>query len=109
MRAVRAMLYPLLIVALAAPVAAQDFNVLGAANLKRKTQEEVDAEKQRNEDYNATMHKLPDQNTKSDPWGNMRGGSTGQTGQKNAGQKQGAPKQASQKQAGQKQNSTGAQ
>ena len=105
----RAMLYALLIVALAAPVCAQDLNILGAANLKRKTQEEVDADKQRNDDYKATMQKLPDQNVKSDPWGNMRGGSAGQTGQKNAGQKQGAPKQTTQKQAGQKQNPTGAQ
>ncbi|HUI98170.1 MAG TPA: hypothetical protein VLX44_20640 [Xanthobacteraceae bacterium] len=100
----RAMLYPLLIVALAAPAAAQEFNVLGAANMKHKTQEDADAEKQRNDDYKASLQKMPDQNVKSDPWGNMRGGGA-QTGQK----KQAAPKQATQKQADQKQKQTGAQ
>jgi hypothetical protein len=65
--------------------------------MKKKTQEEADTEKQRNDDYNAAMKKMPDQNVKSDPWGSMRGGGADQkqSGQK---QKQAAPKQAEQKQ-----------
>lgn len=98
MRTMRTVVCALLIVGVGAPACAQDFNVLGAANMKRRTQEEVDAEKQRNDDYNAAMKKLPEQNVKSDPWGNMRGKS--QPSQKNAAQKQASPKQTSQKQTG---------
>ena len=108
MRAMRTVLCALLTVGLAAPAYAQDFNVLGAANMKRKTQDEVDAEKQRNEDYNAAMKKMPNQDVKSDPWGSMRGGDQKQSGQK---QKQAAPKQKQpdQKQADQKQKPAAAQ
>lgn len=94
----RTILAATLIVCLAAPVWAQDFNVLGAASMKRKTQDEVDQENQRNKDYQEKLKQLPDQNVKSDPWGNMR--STG------ASQGEQKPKQ---KQADQKQKKTGAQ
>jgi hypothetical protein len=63
--------------ALAAPALSQDLNlgaIMGAGSVKMKTQDEVDAEKQRNSDYQDAMKKLPDQNTnaKRDPWGSMR-------------------------------------
>jgi hypothetical protein len=109
MRTLRTLLYALLIVGVAAPAYAQDLNILGAANMKRRTQEEVDAEKQRNDDYKAAMKKLPEQNVKSDPWGSMRGTGGGQPGQKNAAQRRASPKQTSQDHAEQKQKQTGGQ
>jgi hypothetical protein len=86
----RTLLYATLIVGLAAPAWAQDLNLLGAASLHQKTQDEVDQETQRNKDYQEKLKQLPDQNVKKDPWGNMRGADTGQADK----QKQ---KQASQK------------
>jgi hypothetical protein len=38
------------------------------------TQDEVDAQAARDKAYRATVNKLPDQNTKRDPWGNIRSG-----------------------------------
>ncbi len=96
--AVRTILAATLIVCLAAPVCAQDFNVLGAASMKRKTQDEADQENQRNKAYEEKLKQLPDQNVKTDPWGNMRG-----TG---ASQSEPKPKQT---QASHKQKKTGAQ
>ena len=66
--------------ALSAPAFSQELNIgglMGAAGSKMKTQDDVDAEKQRNSEYNDAMKKLPDQgaNTKRDPWGTMRSGS----------------------------------
>ena len=55
---------------------AQNINLLGSGSLKPMTQDEVDAEAARNRDYQSTMKKLPDQNVKRDPWGNMRGSGT---------------------------------
>jgi hypothetical protein len=50
-----------------------NINLLGAGgSLHPKTQEEADAEAARNRDYQNTIKKLPDQNVKRDPWGNMR-------------------------------------
>jgi hypothetical protein len=100
------MLSALLIVGVAAPAYAQALDVgrlMGAGSLKKKTQDEVDAEKQRNDDYSAAIKKLPDQNVKSDPWGTMRGSG--------GDQKQSAPKQkqAKPKPSDQKQQATGAQ
>jgi hypothetical protein len=59
-----------------APVHAQNINLLGAGSLHPKTQDEADAEAARNRDYRDTMKKLPDQNVKRDPWGNMRSNGT---------------------------------
>lgn len=87
----RTLLYATLIVCLAAPVCAQDFNILGADSMHLKTQDEVDRDNQRNKDYQEKLKGLPDQNVKKDPWGNMRG-----TG---AAQAEQSPKQ---KQANQK-------
>ena len=63
--------------ALAAPAFPQELNIgglMGAAGSKMKTQDDVDAEKQRNSEYNDAMKKLPDQGpaAKRDPWGTMR-------------------------------------
>jgi hypothetical protein len=63
--------------ALAAPAFPQALDMgamMGAIGSKRKTQDEADAEKQRNSDYQDAMKKLPDQgaSTKRDPWGTMR-------------------------------------
>ena len=95
----RPMLCALLLIGLTAPAYPQALDVgrlMGASSMKIKTQDQADQEKQRNEDYQSTLKKLPDQNVKSDPWGNMRGGAgTGQAGPKSAAQKQkqAAPKQ----------------
>jgi len=78
----RTILAATLIICLAAPVCAQDFNILGAASMKRKTQDEVDQESQRNKDYEQKLKGMPDQNVKSDPWGNMRNTGASQTEQK---------------------------
>ncbi len=56
----------------AAPSHAQNINLMGAGSMHPKTQDEVDAETARNRDYKDAMKKLPDQNVKRDPWGNMR-------------------------------------
>ena len=70
-------------IGLAAPVHAQNINLLGAGSLKPKTQDDVDAEAARNRDYQNTMKKLPDQaTTKRDPWGNMRSSGTADSDQK---------------------------
>ncbi len=66
----------------AAPAPAQNINLLGAGSIKPKTQDEVDAEAARNRDYRDTLKKLPDQNVKRDPWGNMRSSSTANADQK---------------------------
>jgi hypothetical protein len=57
---------------LAAPAHAQNINLLGSGSLKPKTQDDVDAEATRNREYQNTIKKLPDQNVKRDPWGNLR-------------------------------------
>ncbi len=76
MRAILCALSAAAIVGLAAPTHAQNINLLGSGSLKPITQDEVDAEAARNRDYNNTLKKLPDQNAKRDPWGNMRNSST---------------------------------
>jgi hypothetical protein len=76
MRIILCVLCAAAIVGLAAPAHAQNVNLLGADSLKLRTQEDVDAEAARNRDYQKTMKKLPDQNAKRDPWGNMRNGGT---------------------------------
>lgn len=75
--------------ALSAPAFPQalDLNNLMGSGSKMKTQDDVDAEKQRNSEYNDAMKKLPDQGAaaKRDPWGTMRSGdqkSTQKTTQK---------------------------
>ncbi len=72
MRTILSALCAAAIVGLAAPADAQNVNLLGGNSLKLKTQDEVDAETARNREYQNTMKKLPDQNVKRDPWGNMR-------------------------------------
>ena len=76
MRTILCALCAAAIVGLAAPVHAQELNLLGAGSMKPKTQDDVDAEAKRNRDYQKTMNKLPDQNAKRDPWGNLRNGGT---------------------------------
>lgn len=72
---------------LAAPAQAQNVNLMGAG-VKLKTQDAVDAEAARNRDYKDAMKKLPDQNAKRDPWGNMRGNGTADADQKKKKPKQ---------------------
>ncbi len=93
----RTTLYALLIVCLSAPAYAQAISI-PTGGLKTKTQDQVDQENERNKAYEEKLKQLPDQNVKSDPWGNMRG-----TG---ASQNEPKPKQT---QANQKQKKTGAQ
>ncbi len=59
-----------MILAVAAPAYAQ-VNIL-VPNIKYKTQEEVDQAARRDQDYKATIQKLPDQKASNDPWGNIR-------------------------------------
>ncbi len=106
----RAMLYAMLIVGLTASAYAQGFSIPTGVN-KIKTQDQIDRDNERNKAYEDKLKTLPDQNVKTDPWGNMRGTGAAQSDQKQAGQKQAAPKQksASQKQAEQKPKPAGAQ
>ena len=76
MRTILCALCAAAIVGLAAPVHAQNINLLGSGSMKPKTQDDVDAEAARNRDYQNTMKKLPDQNAKRDPWGTMRNSGT---------------------------------
>ena len=39
---------------------------------KMKTQDEIDKANKRDEDYKASMQKLPDQKANNDPWGYIR-------------------------------------
>jgi hypothetical protein len=72
MRTILCALCAAAIIGLAAPVHAQNINLLGAGGLKPKLQDDVDAEAARNRDYQDTMKKMPDQKAKRDPWGTMR-------------------------------------
>jgi hypothetical protein len=74
MRTILCALCATAILGLAAPSSAQNMNLLGSGSLKPRTQDDVDAETARNRDYQNTMKKLPDQNVKRDPWGNLRSG-----------------------------------
>jgi hypothetical protein len=76
MRTILCALCATAIVGLAAPSHAQNINLLGGGRIKPVTQDEVDAEANRNRDYQNTIKKLPDQNVKRDPWGNMRSSGT---------------------------------
>jgi hypothetical protein len=69
----------------AAPSSAQGINLLGGGSMKPTTQEDVDAEQNRNRDYQNTIKKLPDQNVKKDPWGNMRSSGNADDKKKRAG------------------------
>jgi hypothetical protein len=40
--------------------------------MKSKTPEEIDAEKQRDKAYQDSLKKIPDAKTSSDPWGSVR-------------------------------------
>ena len=39
---------------------------------KYKTQDDVDRDKKRDQDYKASLQKMPDQKASDDPWGNVR-------------------------------------
>jgi hypothetical protein len=82
MRTILCALCATAIIGLAAPCHAQNINLLGAGSLKPKTQDDVDAETARNRNYQDTMKKLPDQNAKRDPWGNMRSNGAADADQK---------------------------
>ena len=81
MRTVLCALFAAAMLAWAAPSHAQNINLLGGRT-KPVTQDEVDAEQNRNRDYQNTMKKMPDQNVKRDPWGNMRSGGAADADQK---------------------------
>jgi hypothetical protein len=73
MRAILCALCATAILGATAPAGAQDVNLM-APRTKMMTQDEVDAQAARDKAYRATVNKLPDQNTKRDPWGNIRSG-----------------------------------
>jgi len=65
----------MVIALLATPAYSQAMNMNMLANPgKIKTQEEVQKEAERDNAYQSAIKKLPDQNAKKDPWGNIRGG-----------------------------------
>jgi len=82
MRTILCVLCATAIFGLAGSAHAQNLNLLGAGSLKPKTQDDVDADAARNRDYQNTMKKLPDQNAKRDPWGNVRNTGTADADQK---------------------------
>lgn len=82
MRTILCALCATAILGLAAPSYAQNINLLGGGRIRPVTQDEVDAEAARNRDYQNTIKKMPDQNVKRDPWGNMRSGGTADADQK---------------------------
>ncbi|MBV9970815.1 MAG: hypothetical protein JO228_12590 [Xanthobacteraceae bacterium] len=49
---------------------------------KSKTEDELKADKARDDAYKAGISKIPDQKAKSDPWGNVRSGAPKPTAQK---------------------------
>jgi hypothetical protein len=65
----------MVIVLMATPAYSQgmNMNLLGGPG-KMKTMEEVQQEAERDSAYQSAIKKLPNQNTKKDPWGNIRGG-----------------------------------
>ena len=74
MRAILCALCATAILGATAPAHAQDVNLM-APRTKIMTQDEVDAQAARDKAYQNTMKKLSDQNnTKRDPWGNIRSG-----------------------------------
>jgi hypothetical protein len=82
MRTILCALCATAILGLAAPAHAQNINLLGGGSMKPTTQESIDAEAARNRDYQSTIKKMPDQNAKRDPWGNMRSSGTADADQK---------------------------
>jgi hypothetical protein len=73
MRAILCALCATAILSATAPAPAQEINMMGPPS-KMKTQDEVDAQAARDKAYQNTMKTLSDQNTKRDPWGNIRSG-----------------------------------
>ena len=82
MRTILCALCATVILGFAGPSHAQSVNLLSGGSIRPTTQDEVDAEAARNRDYQNTIKKMPDQNVKRDPWGNVRGSGTGESDQK---------------------------
>lgn len=77
----RTILSALVIVGLSAPVCAQGLSI-PTGSMKIKTQDQVDQDAERNKAYEEKLKTMPDQNVKSDPWGNMRNTGSAQGEQK---------------------------
>jgi hypothetical protein len=58
---------------------AQSMNVLGDKK-KLVTEEEVKAQQERDSAYKSAISKMPSQKPATDPWGNIRGAPSAQTG-----------------------------
>jgi hypothetical protein len=70
----RIFLKAMMIVLLATPAYSQGLNMnLAGGPGKLKTMEQVQQEMERDNAYQSAIKKLPNQNTKTDPWGNIRG------------------------------------
>jgi len=61
-----------IIVLFAGPAAAQDTFGIPVNQQKAPTQEEIARQKATDDAYNKTMKKIPDKNSSTDPWGNIR-------------------------------------
>jgi hypothetical protein len=71
----RIILTGMMVVLLAGPAYSQAMNMNLMSNPgKMKTMEQVQQEAERDNAYQSAIKKLPNQNTKTDPWGNIRGG-----------------------------------
>jgi hypothetical protein len=82
---VRSLLTMMMIAAIATPACAQMApgmapNIMGETR-HLKTDVEINTERDREKAYKSGIGKIPDQNAKVDPWGNVRGAATPQSNQ----------------------------
>ena len=79
---------------LAGPVYAQAINLVPQD--KRLTNEEIERNKQIDEEYKASIKKIPDQKPNNDPWGSVRGSGASQATAAKTGQPKPAPQKTTQ-------------
>jgi hypothetical protein len=79
--AVKSLVAMMVVMAMATPAGAQMSPNLFGEGLHRKTDVEVQQEKEREKNYKAGIGKIPDAKAKVDAWGNVRGAATPQSNQ----------------------------
>jgi hypothetical protein len=79
----RSLVAMMMVAAMVMPAAAQlTPNLMGDPAAHRKTDVEVREEQEREKGYRAGISKIPDQKSKVDPWGTVRGSEATQSSQK---------------------------
>jgi hypothetical protein len=78
----RSLVAMMMVAAMVMPAAAQLTPNLTGDAVHRKSDAEVREEQEREKEYKAGIRKIPDQKTKVDPWGTVRGSETTQSNQK---------------------------